>query len=502
MTTIATSKVEALYGAALRDQGFKICVLLHSPDSITQRIFCATGPTDFIYFCDFGIKNSDEEDRRHAKEVLREYKERKDLFSFEVDGFRIGRNALSLATRNLRVGKVDLSISAHVLEVEKNLGISFRAKNISQEIIKAIKPNLAIFLERGYSPAGELFDACLIDGVDVVQWLGAPQNGKFLFKRYDLSNRDKHPLALSEDTWCKIRTMIIKSSYRTRLLEEMRSHYQEGAWYNRQQLQTGKKIFDRSKTLNLLGVSSDRKVAVIFSHILYDATFFYGSSLFGDYESWLVETIRCAIKNENLDWIVKVHPVNVWRSRMDNKPLEQLEETILKKEFGALPSHIKLLPADSEINTFSLFDSIDVGLTVRGTIGLELPCWGVPIITAGTGRYSGNGFTIDPVNKSEYRELMSRLHEVPKLNKEETRLAHLYAAATLFGRSFPMKSFLINFDANTLGLPELSQNTFLSKILRSTGKFESDIETITEWMSRLRTSDLMSIDLSKEDLQW
>ena len=149
--------------------------------------------------------------------------------------------------------------------------------------------------------------------------------------------------------------MIIKPEFRSQLLQDIRNHYHEGAWYNRQQLQTGKKIFDRAQTLNLLGISPGRKVAVIFSHILYDATFFYGSSLFSDYESWLVETVRCAIKNENLDWIVKVHPVNVWRSRMDNKPLEQLEETILKKEFGSLPSHIKLLTADNEINTFSLF---------------------------------------------------------------------------------------------------------------------------------------------------
>ena len=39
MTTIATSKVEALYVAALRDRGFKIYVLLPTPNSIIQRIF-------------------------------------------------------------------------------------------------------------------------------------------------------------------------------------------------------------------------------------------------------------------------------------------------------------------------------------------------------------------------------------------------------------------------------------------------------------------------------
>ena len=34
-----------------------------------------------------------------------------------------------------------------------------------------------------------------------------------------------------------------------------------------------------------------------------------------------------------------------------------------------------------------LFKVIDYGITVRGTIGIELPCFGIPVITAGTGRY-------------------------------------------------------------------------------------------------------------------
>ena len=42
------------------------------------------------------------------------------------------------------------------------------------------------------------------------------------------------------------------------------------------------------------------------------------------------------------------------------------------------------------------FQNIDFALTVRGTVGCELACYGVPVITAGTGRYSHQGFTVDP----------------------------------------------------------------------------------------------------------
>ena len=34
-------------------------------------------------------------------------------------------------------------------------------------------------------------------------------------------------------------------------------------------------------------------------------------------------------------------------------------------------------------------------MTIRGSIGFELPCFGKPALTAGTGFYSGRGFTVD-----------------------------------------------------------------------------------------------------------
>ena len=49
----------------------------------------------------------------------------------------------------------------------------------------------------------------------------------------------------------------------------------------------------------------------------------------------------------------------------------------------------------SEISTRSIFGVTDYGITIRGSVGFELPCFGVPVLTAGTGFYSGRGFTID-----------------------------------------------------------------------------------------------------------
>lgn len=496
MTTFATTKVEALYAAALRQRGYRVVILLPSRYPLMQSLYTATGPTDFVYFSDFSSAGDDEQCRRQVESEMQQISDGSDLFLYEHDGFRIGRNALSVAVRKLRIGALDYSNFRHREEVAASLFGAFEAKLKAGRVVETVRPNLALFLERGYSPAGEMFDACLLKGVDVVQWLGAPQSDRFLFKRYDLSTRDDHPLALAGDTWRKIRQAPLDEAAESHVLKKLASHYADGAWFNRQQLQDGKHILDRSETLRRLGVASGRKVAVIFSHILYDATFFYGKSLFPDYESWLIETVRCAFANPHLDWVVKVHPVNVWRSRMDSQPMEQLEAAAIEKALGPLPPHVRLLPADTDINTFSLFNAIDVGLTVRGTIGMELPCWGIPVVTAGTGRYSGNGFTLDPTNQREYRELMARLHQVPHLDPASIALARRYAWGTFFGRPVPVESFILDFHAKSFGLPALTQNTRVAESVRRSGIFGVDMDRIADWLANGRSGDLLSSDLT------
>ena len=275
-------------------------------------------------------------------------------------------------------------------------------------------------------------------------------------------------------------------------MDRITSHYRSGAWYNRQQLQMGKRIIPRAEVRSKLGVRPDRKVAVIFAHILFDATFFYGESIYPDYEQWLIETVRGAIANPGLDWVVKVHPVNVWRSRMDGVPMEQIEAEALLREFGKLPPHVSLMKAETEINTYSLFEAIDFGITVRGTIGMELPCFGVPVVTAGSGRYSGHGFTIDTESRESYQSILSRLHEFNPLSKEQKCLARKYAFGAFFLRPIPTESFRINYHAQSFGVNALTYNVELEPIRMGLWPNVPDLQRIAKWATASLSSDLLA----------
>lgn len=457
-----------------------------------ERLFASVSNVEFVYLDAFGGLEGSQD----AAQILKEFNTFERFLNFEIDGVRIGKNVLSWVVRQLRVGSVNFADLGHRQLVEDTLKQSLAAMASAKAMLDFVKPDLSVFIERGYTPSGEVFDLCIQREIDVVQWLGAPASGTFLFKRYNKDNRAFHPLSLSADTWEELKSLEWNDGLDRLLMEKLESNYRSGAWFNRQKLQENKKVKTREEVFSQFGLDPSKKVAVIFSHILYDATFFYGDSVFPDYAEWLIEAVRSAIANPKLNWLIKIHPVNVWRSAADGVPMEQLEAALLRDAFCELPDHVKIIPANTGINTFSFFNFIDYGLTVRGTVGMEMPCFGIPTITAGSGRYAGAGFTIDPQTPREFRTLLAELQSRQPLTKEEVNLARRYAFGSFFLRPRPVEFFQLDFHANEYGLPLFAQNTYVKN---GSGEME-EMNAVADWMVDGRQMDLLNWDGIPSDL--
>lgn len=196
---------------------------------------------------------------------------------------------------------------------------------------------------------------------------------------------------------------------------------------NRKFLLRGKTLKTPEEVRSQLHLDPRKKTAVIFSHVLWDATFFFGENLFDDYEQWLVETVQAAIRNPQVNWVVKLHPDYAWKMKQMGPQAAPRDVIALQTNLGKLPDHIAVVPPDTDISTYSFFSLMDYCVTVRGTIGIEAPCFGIPVFTAGTGRYSGLGFTNDSVTKEEYLEKIARIQDFPRLSPELTTLARKHA---------------------------------------------------------------------------
>jgi hypothetical protein len=198
----------------------------------------------------------------------------------------------------------------------------------------------------------------------------------------------------------------------------------------------------RDEVMAALGLEPAKRTAVLYSHILWDANMFYGDDLFADQEEWFVETVRAAVENPHVNWIVKLHPANVWKLRREGLEGELDEERAIAREIGELPPHVAVLRPESEISTRSVFDAADYGITIRGSVGFELPCLGVPVLTAGTGFYSGRGFTLDSATKEEYLAHLRRIEEIPPPTRQQIELARRHAYALFRLRPLRFTSFV------------------------------------------------------------
>ena len=92
---------------------------------------------------------------------------------------------------------------------------------------------------------------------------------------------------------------------------------------------------------------------------------------------------------------------------------------------------------------------MDYCLTVRGTVGLEAACRGIPVLTGGTGRYDRKGFTIDLLTRGQYLERIARLQDVSRLSPAQVELAQRFAYGLLLLRPLPLSSITVVYDKKT-----------------------------------------------------
>ncbi len=183
-----------------------------------------------------------------------------------------------------------------------------------------------------------------------------------------------------------------------------------------------------------IGLRPGKPVFCVFPHVNWDACFDMSSMIYPTANDWTLQTIRRLIANTEADWIIRIHPGEL----TDGSVLSTGD--IIKAEFPALPDHVKVLWADSDINSYGLYQLVDGGVTIFGTVGVELAAMGKPVILAGQAHYGGKGFTIDAGSPAEYCTALDRAASMPPLDAKQTALARRYAYWYFVQRQIPVRS--------------------------------------------------------------
>jgi hypothetical protein len=362
------------------------------------------------------------------------------LKSLRYRGANIGQHVLSTLSRNLYRGSVALDDDESRATVLRLLPQSMALVRSAERLFDAVEPSVLIFNEARYAGYGPIFETALAREIDVVQFVHAFSDDALVFKRYRAAMSRMNPRSLGEASWREVREGPWTPRMENELWQQFERRYSSSdALSRRMYSHTRPRTADA--LIRTLDIDPGRPTAVLFSHVLWDANLFYGDDLFDDQEAWLVETIRAATQNDRLNWIVKLHPANLWKRKLEGTTGELPELKAIRRGVGNLPPHVRLLMPESDVSARSLFEIADYVVTIRGTVGMEAPCFGIPAVTAGTGHYSGRGFTLDSATASEYLSLLGRLHEEPRLGEDAVLLARKHAHALFHRRPMPFASF-------------------------------------------------------------
>jgi Capsule polysaccharide biosynthesis protein len=474
-------KLEALLATGLRLAGWRPIVVFRNRSCLLGRsYFKAFGIRDYIYLDDIRLNADEREQCRQRAEVLM-----KDVLDLQMvkswcfhDSW-IGPQMISTLSRLRFEGTPDFTDPAVrdllATFLPGTLEHALRAK----KLVALFPVDLAIVNEANYSIFGPLVDMCISRGTSVVQFIQPWKDDALIFKRLTTATRREHPASVDRTTLDRIVGQPWTATHEEKLWNVFSSRY-SGKWFLQARNQRNTQRCNREQLIENLGLDPGKKIAVVFSHMLWDANLFYGEDLFKDYGEWFVRTVAAACANPNLNWLIKIHPANVWKRTYEKVAAEYAEVVLIRRAIGDLPAHVKLIPADSDISTYSLFQSIDYGVTVRGTSGMELACFGKPCITAGTGRYAGLGFTVDSSTREEYLSQLARLHEQPPMTDEEVIRAKWHAYAAFILRPWSMKSVQSEFSYQNHGTHPLDHNLCL--IARSVAEITCNGD-LSEWAS-------------------
>lgn len=186
---------------------------------------------------------------------------------------------------------------------------------------------------------------------------------------------------------------------------------------------------DRYRTLG------DQPYTLFFAPVLHDTAAMGKEGPFGNALGAL-DTLCAAVERTNSRLVVRAHPDE---RKLPNPARFTIRDFLANT--GRLGSaSIRLLDSTESWNPYRLAEQARLVTTYNGTIGMECPTLGIPIVNFGTSHYLGKGFTIEPATAPELEHLVR--HGPDPLGPTATDAAARYLAFYLYRATLPTDGWM------------------------------------------------------------
>jgi len=156
---------------------------------------------------------------------------------------------------------------------------------------------------------------------------------------------------------------------------------------------------DRAGSIGREGIASrfgwdpEAPIVCVYGTNWFDFPHSVEMTNFRDFQDWIEATLVVAHETPEINWLFKAHPCDDWYPSSRGPTLADL--------VTAKPANnIAVVPKDW--NGLELMRAITAGITYFGTVGIELPSIGTPVMVADSGWYGSNGFVLQPGDRDDY----------------------------------------------------------------------------------------------------
>lgn len=295
----------------------------------------------------------------------------------------------------------------------------------SNNVIAKFKPDKIFMSHAAYVDWGPALNNALKKNIPVFCWSSSYLHSRFYFFTVNEERKLRH---LSDNSWNIIKNKALKLKEQEQLKDYFEERYIKGNSFDIIEFKQFSSNI-ASKFKQKYNINNKNKTWVIFAHLNFEEilSVLYDNSCI----KWIFDTISIITNITDVNWLIKIHPAEKWYNTVTGTCA-----SILKK-FPNMPKHIKIIPADENINPYNFYELVDGGITVSGTPGLELSYFCKPVILVGEAYYGGKGFTIDVKTKKEYYELLKNASQIQPLKLYQKELVDRYLYTYLIRCQIP-----------------------------------------------------------------
>lgn len=352
------------------------------------------------------------EDREAAARRSREIP-RSEIVDLVVDQIPVGRHAYASTLRSLLIGEL-ADTPEHESALRGYLEAALLTAHCCRRVLEQERPDVVV-VSHGIYLWGVVTDFFREHGVRVVVHnVGYRRNTTYWFHQETYHKRlvdepnelwDDAPFTPAEEELLD----AYVDSRRTGAMDYLTYHPNphEG----------------RDALMRELRLDPNARIYGLFTNIAWDAAIVFRDIAFRNMAEWVLETIRYFAGQKDVQLVIRCHPAEVKRE------IETLQKVadLVRERFNPLPSNVRLVPAESDVSTYTLSEMVDAGIVYTTKVGLEFACRGVPVVVVGEPFYRGKGFTHDPTTPSEYFDLLENLPKGERMSPELTARAKKYA---------------------------------------------------------------------------